>query len=313
MNNTKTHIIIHGFALLHLVVCIICKAAGFPDSLILTLATMAMVVILCIDECLSIEFTAITIVLANILGFMLGNIGAMILGNNYVSTFLTTEILGWGIVLMVKLLKPVRIDKEEFWKENVGWLVAAIVIVFGLRVSIDLIVSHTKFGDSPAMSITAQVAAFCLLLLIFFVLHMRNQMELEREKSRSLEKALKTYMTPSSAYKEKFIVHLNSRIVPIHTKEIAYFYADHKSTFLVTASGANPPLDESLDSLESQLDPAQFFRISRSCIIALTSIGSISKLHGGRLQISPPQGLPAFTDLTVSRSRVPSFLEWFEG
>lgn len=313
MNNAKTHIIIHGFALLHLVICLICQLAGFPDTLILTLATMAMVFVLCLDECLSIEFSAITIVLANILGFILGNIGAMALGNNYISTFLTTEILGWGIILMIKILKPVRIDRETFWKENVGWLVASVVIVFGLRVAIDMIVSHTKFGDSPSMSIIAEASAFCLLLLIFFVLHMRNQMELEREKSRSLEKALKMYMTPASAYKEKFVVHLNSRIVPVHTKEIAYFYAENKSTFLVTASGANPPLDESLDSLEAQLNPAEFFRISRSCIVALTTIGSVNKLQGGRLQISPAQGIPTLTDLTVSRARVPSFLQWFEG
>ena len=76
MNKKKVHLIIHGFALLHVVLCISCRYVGIPDSLILTLATMAMVVLLCREEDLSIEFTAITIILANILGFILGNIGA---------------------------------------------------------------------------------------------------------------------------------------------------------------------------------------------------------------------------------------------
>ena len=75
MNQKRAHLIIHGFALLHAGLCIACHYIGIPDSLILTLATMAMVVILCLEESLSIEFTAITIVLANILGFILGNIG----------------------------------------------------------------------------------------------------------------------------------------------------------------------------------------------------------------------------------------------
>ena len=313
MKHGKIHIIIHGFALLHLAVCLLCQRIAIPDTLILTLLTMAMVVLLCMEENLSIAFTAITIVLANILGFILGNALGSLLGINALSTFITTEILGWGVILMVALLKPARVPKDVFWKDNAGWLVAAVVIVFGLRVSIDIILSHIQFGDgSPTMRLIAEVAAFCLLLLIFFVLYMRNQMELEREKNRNLEKAL-LYSADSSAYREKFIVHLNNRILPIHVKDIAYIFAESKSTFIVTSSGVKHILDESLDTAESQLDPVHFFRISRSCIIEQSAISSAAKIPGGRVVITPDQALtPPLTDLTVSRARVQAFLEWFE-
>lgn len=313
MNQKRAHLIIHGFALLHAALCIGCRYIGIPDSLILTLATMAMVVILCMEEYLSIEFTAITIVLANILGFILGNVGATLLGANLLSTFVTTEILGWGLLLMVKLLKPARVERKVFWKENIGWLVSSVVIVFGLRVAIDIILSSSSLGiGSSTVRLIAEVAAFGLLLLIFFVLHMRNQMELEREKTKGLEKTLQMYRAESSQYKEKFIVHLNNQIVPVHVKEIAYFYAEKKSTYLVTRSGASQPLDNSLDSLESQLNPRMFFRISRSCIMALESIDTISKVPGGRLELSLLKEIPALSDLTVSRARVNAFLDWFE-
>ncbi|MBO4743342.1 MAG: LytTR family transcriptional regulator [Bacteroidales bacterium] len=312
MNLKKANLIIHGFAILHVLLCAGCRALAIPDTLILTLATMAMVVILCLEEDLSTGFTAITIVLANVLGFILGNIGAS-LGQNYISTFIITEIIGWGLLLMVKLLKPARIEKATFWKENVGWLVAAIVIVFGLRVAIDIIFSGSSLGNtSPSLRLVAEVAAFCLLLLMFFVLQMRNQMELEREKNRSLEKTLRLYRSDNSKYKEKFIVHLNNQIVPVHVKEIAYFFAEKKSTYLVTRSGASQPLDYSLDTIESELDPKLFFRISRSCIIALDSIDSIARVPGSRLELSLTKEIPALTDLTVSRARVSSFLNWFE-
>ena len=313
MNRKKAHIIIHGFAIMHILLCILCRMIGIPDTLILTLATMAMVTILCIEEYLSTEFTAITIVLANILGFILGTQGAQLLGINWLSTFITTELLGWGTLLMIHLLKPVRAERETFWKENVGWLVAAVVIVFSLRVAIDLIISHTRFGDSPSIAIIAEVSSFCLLLLTFFMLYMRNQVEREREKNRSLQQTLRLYKAESTEYREKYLVHLNNRIVPIHVKDVAYFYAKNKSTYLVTAEGANPPVDESLDTLESQLDPRLFFRISRGCIIASSAIRSVAKIQGGRLVISPAQSLPALTELTVSRARVQAFLEWFEG
>ena len=314
MNKGKLHLIIHGFALLHLAVCLICRLLGIPDTLILTLITMGMVVVLCMEENLSIAFTALTIILANVLGFILGNALGALLGINYLSTFITTEILGWGIVLMVRILKPARVPREVFWKDNAGWLVAAVVIVFGLRVSIDIILSHIQFGEgSPSMRLIAEVAAFCLLLLVFFVLYMRNQMELEREKNRKLETALQVYSTESPAYREKFIVRLNNRILPIHVKDIAYIYAESKSTFIVTGTGVKHLLDESLDTAEAQLDPRLFFRISRSCIISAGSISSAAKIPGGRAVITLNQQLtPPLTDLTVSRARVSAFLEWFE-
>lgn len=318
MKMTRAHIIIHGFALLHALVCIACALMGIPDTLILTLATMAMTVIMCLEESLSIEFTAITIVLVNIFGFILGNLGAQLLGlfmeegmaAHALATFLTTEIIGWSLVLLVHVLKPARVEKETFLKENVGWLVAAVVIVFALRVAIDIIFVYND--NSGGMRLAAEVAAFCLFFLMYFILHLRNQAELEREKSRGLEKILQTYRADTSSYKEKFVVHLNNRIVPVHVSDIAYFYAETKTSFIVTRSGACHPLDESLDTLEKELDPKRFFRISRGCIMASTSIDSVSKLPGGRLDISLSPGLQALTDLTVSRARVQGFLDWFE-
>jgi DNA-binding LytR/AlgR family response regulator len=53
-----------------------------------------------------------------------------------------------------------------------------------------------------------------------------------------------------------------------------------------------------------------FFRISRSCIIAMKSIRSILKQPGGRLRITAEPA--ASFEMTVSRSRVHDFLTWLE-
>ena len=69
-------------------------------------------------------------------------------------------------------------------------------------------------------------------------------------------------------------------------------------------------LDSSLDVVMEDLNPAMFFRISRSCIISMQSIQSIVKQPGGRLRINAYPAPPY--EMTVSRSRVDDFLLWLE-
>jgi DNA-binding LytR/AlgR family response regulator len=113
--------------------------------------------------------------------------------------------------------------------------------------------------------------------------------------------------------REKFLIRLNDRIVPVSVRDVAYFYSEAKNSFIVTRDGKTYVLDDSLDAIESGLDPKAFFRISRGAIIAENVIDSASKLLGGRLRLTLAPGIPAATDLTVSRARADAFLEWLEG
>ena len=139
--------------------------------------------------------------------------------------------------------------------------------------------------------------------------------------SKVLE-AFQAYQAEESAFpaaatagphREKFLIRLNDRIVPVHVNDIAYFYSESKNSFIVTKAGINYVLDDSLDTIEQGLSPRAFFRISRSCIVAESVIDSVSKLLGGRLRLSLVRGVPAETDLTVSRARADAFLTWLEG
>ena len=113
--------------------------------------------------------------------------------------------------------------------------------------------------------------------------------------------------------REKFLIRLNDRIVPVSVKDIAYFYSEAKNSFIVTRDGKSYVLDDSLDAIEAGLDPKAYFRISRGAIIAENVIDSASKLLGGRLRLTLIPGIPAHTDLTVSRARADAFLLWLEG
>ena len=117
-------------------------------------------------------------------------------------------------------------------------------------------------------------------------------------------------MSGKKTYKERYIVRLNDRIVPLQTINIAYIYSEDKNNYMVTIDGQKYIIDSSLDVMNEELNPENFFRISRSSIVSMKSIKSITKQPGGRLRIDTEPAPPY--EMTVSRSRVDDFLDWLE-
>lgn len=124
-----------------------------------------------------------------------------------------------------------------------------------------------------------------------------------------LRKALSGDSRP--AYKNRFVIRLGDRIVLLKIEDIAYFHAEDKSTFAVTFDGKRHILDMSLDAAQEAVDPRRFFRVSRSQIVSVDAIETISKHLNNRLKINI-QPKPDF-EIFVSRFRIPDFLEWLEG
>ena len=116
MKTLRAGSIIHLFAAIHVIVTLSCRIVGIGDSMLLTLLTMAMTVIVCFKRGASVEFTAANVVIVNIIGYFLGTGCARLLSlatdstllMHAVATFITTEILGWSIIVMTKLFRTVR-------------------------------------------------------------------------------------------------------------------------------------------------------------------------------------------------------------
>lgn len=108
-------------------------------------------------------------------------------------------------------------------------------------------------------------------------------------------------------FKQRWIVHLNDRIVPVKTEQIAYFFSENKSNFLVADDGNKYLIDSTIESIEKELDPAKFFRINRGGIVALSAIDSAKKIAGRYVvEVHPALG----QTMVVARSRVDTFLAW---
>ena len=117
--------------------------------------------------------------------------------------------------------------------------------------------------------------------------------------------------TPASKQnKKRLIVKLGDNIEVINIDNIAYFYSEDKSTFLVTKDGAKHIVDLTLDAAQEETSNFPFFRVSRGCMVSLDSIVNITKHRSHRLKLilKPDFALEVF----VSRFRVDDFMTWLE-
>lgn len=113
--------------------------------------------------------------------------------------------------------------------------------------------------------------------------------------------------TAKPEYRPRWIVHLNGKILPVHTDDIAYFVSEDKCNYLVKKDGTKYIVDANMDSIAGDLNPAAFFRINRGCIVSLDSIVAVNKDSGRYLlELKPAYRLP----LTIPRSRVDAFMTW---
>lgn len=130
----------------------------------------------------------------------------------------------------------------------------------------------------------------------------------ERENKIDVEKLLAAVGRPKPRYKEHSVVQVGDRLIPVAADEIACFFSEDKANYLIRKTGERYLIDSTLDLLETQLDPDKFFRISRGCIIARSTVKTVHKHLNGRLMLDLVPSPPVET--TVSRARVEDFLSW---
>lgn len=109
-------------------------------------------------------------------------------------------------------------------------------------------------------------------------------------------------------FKKRFSVKIGTQIKVITIDEIECIYSENKGTYIHTLDNRNYLIDNSLEVIEKELNPNQFFRISRKFIIPLHSVKEIQMYSNSRLKII----LPTYNDdeVIVAREKVSDFKDW---
>jgi DNA-binding LytR/AlgR family response regulator len=112
--------------------------------------------------------------------------------------------------------------------------------------------------------------------------------------------------------RNRFMVKMGKLIKTVQSEEVAYFMADDKYLFLVTKDSQNYIIEETVSSLEPQLDPAVFFRINRKFIINIKAIKEMYKLSRNRVRIVLQPSPAAGVEAVVSEERAEAFKNWLD-
>lgn len=193
MTKSRDTLIIHLFALLHAGVALGCRALGLTDEIVLTLLTMLLVVIVCLRRGMSAKFMAFSLILVNIVGYGIAKGISSLLGLafssplvvNPISTFLTTEIVGWSIYMIAgRLSRDGKFQVTD--TSGVRWLLLAFVIVIAVRLAILLYINGGIDRENIVASIIVDYIFSCGALIFLAENAMRiNARALEdREKAR---------------------------------------------------------------------------------------------------------------------------------
>ncbi|WP_339609964.1 LytTR family DNA-binding domain-containing protein [uncultured Planktosalinus sp.] len=109
-------------------------------------------------------------------------------------------------------------------------------------------------------------------------------------------------------YKKRFTVKVGQHIKLISTSEIECFYSENKGTYIQTIEGRNYLIDSTLEALEPEVSPVEFFRVNRKYLINIHAINDIISYSNSRLKIKL-NNLKT-DDVIVARDRVKDFKEW---
>ncbi len=116
---------------------------------------------------------------------------------------------------------------------------------------------------------------------------------------------------PTKNYRNRLIVRKGLDAVPLKISDIAYFFSEHKISFVKATEGTSYMVDEPLSELSNQLDPHLFFRANRQYLIHFNAVKNYRSTTSSKLklELNPP---PA-EDVIISKENAPHFKKWIKG
>ncbi len=137
----------------------------------------------------------------------------------------------------------------------------------------------------------------------------KNQFQVNSFSNLDFEAIKRMLVNPvSKEYRKRFSVKIGQQLKVIDLSEIECLYSENKGTYIHTLDNRDYLIDSSLEIVEAELNPKDFYRISRKFIIPMQSVKEIHVYSNSRLKIS----LPTYNaeEVIVARERVADFKEW---
>lgn len=112
-------------------------------------------------------------------------------------------------------------------------------------------------------------------------------------------------------YKTRYLIKVGEHLKMVETSDIAFAYSMDKANYIRTIDGHNYNIDHSMEQMVLQLDPENFFRISRKHLVNISAINDMISYGTSRLKLKV-KGMDTDDEIVVSRDKVKAFKDWLE-
>jgi DNA-binding LytR/AlgR family response regulator len=110
-------------------------------------------------------------------------------------------------------------------------------------------------------------------------------------------------------YRSRFLIPYRDSYKQINVKDIAFFCSDDGTTFAISFNGEKNTISQTLETLEEELDPKQFFRANRQYIIHINSILKVHHYFNSKLKLEIKHSKEG---VVVSRLKATSLKNWLD-
>ena len=126
-----------------------------------------------------------------------------------------------------------------------------------------------------------------------------------------LQNLVPQFTKPIAEFKSRFMIKQGTALSFVAIQDIAFFFSEDGLTHFYSIHNKKHLIEQTLDELENQLNPSDYFRINRKIIVSIKSIKKISPHFNSRLKLElTPQYLD---EIFVARERVADFKTWLGG
>ncbi|CAM3903246.1 LytTR family DNA-binding domain-containing protein [Flavobacterium cucumis] len=137
----------------------------------------------------------------------------------------------------------------------------------------------------------------------------KNQFQKNTISSLDFEAIKRMLVNPlEKEYKKRFSVKIGQQLKVISIEEVECFFSENKGTYIHTFDNRDYLIDSTLEVLETEINPKDFYRVNRKFIVPLKAVKEIQVYSNSRLKII----LPTYKDdeVIVARERVSDFKDW---
>ncbi|MEO3404005.1 LytTR family DNA-binding domain-containing protein [Mucilaginibacter sp. CAU 1740] len=111
-------------------------------------------------------------------------------------------------------------------------------------------------------------------------------------------------------YRTRFFLPYRDGYRKINVEDIAFFNSHLNITYANLFNGEQIIVPQTLETLEQELEPRNFFRVNRQYILHANSIEKVHNFFNGKLKLNVKNTTD--TDIIVSRTKAPLFKNWLD-